>query len=112
MAQAELAPPFGLTGARRVIAIAGAAVALTGFFVVIGFPYALVMPRIGGVELGKRMRETRPTLRVLYTSGYTGRALEGSGILENPDTFIEKPFSADALARQVRHVLEMPIPRP
>jgi signal transduction histidine kinase/CheY-like chemotaxis protein len=69
----------------------------------------LVMPRIGGIELGKRLRESRPSLRVMYTSGYTGRALEGSGILENPDTFIEKPFSADALARQVRHVLEMPM---
>jgi type II secretion system protein N len=46
MAQAEMAPPFGLTGARRVFAIAFAAFTLTGFFVMTGFPYDRVTPRI------------------------------------------------------------------
>jgi len=46
VAQAELAPPFGLTGMRRVLAIAAAAVALTGFFVVIDFPYDRLTPRV------------------------------------------------------------------
>ncbi|RIL00224.1 MAG: type II secretion system protein GspN [Proteobacteria bacterium] len=45
-AQPELAPPFGLTGARRALAIALAASVLTAFFVVIGFPYHLVTARI------------------------------------------------------------------
>lgn len=46
MAQAELAPPLGLTGARRVLAIAAAACALTGYFVVTGFPYDRLTPRV------------------------------------------------------------------
>jgi type II secretion system protein N len=46
MAQAEMAPPFGLTGARRVLAIAAAGVLMTSMFVVTGFPYELVTPRI------------------------------------------------------------------
>jgi type II secretion system protein N len=46
MAEASLAPPFGLTGARRVFAIAAAAILLTGFFVVVGFPYDRIAPRV------------------------------------------------------------------
>jgi type II secretion system protein N len=46
MAEASLAPPFGLTGARRVLAIATAAIVLTGLFVVLGFPYDRITSRI------------------------------------------------------------------
>jgi type II secretion system protein N len=46
MAEASLAPPFGLTGTRRVFAITAAAILLTAFFVVAGFPYERITPRI------------------------------------------------------------------
>ena len=46
MAEASLAPPFGLTGMRRVLAIAAAAILITSFFVVLGFPYDRITPRI------------------------------------------------------------------
>jgi type II secretion system protein N len=45
MAEAEVAPLFGLSGIRRGLAIAGAAVALTSFFLVVGFPYDRLAPR-------------------------------------------------------------------
>lgn len=45
-AQPDLAPPFGLTGVRRALAIAAAAFVLTGAFVVAGFPYSLVTARL------------------------------------------------------------------
>jgi type II secretion system protein N len=58
-ADADLAPPFGLTGTRRVLAIALAAFALTSFFVVLGFPYELVTPRItGAIESATGARVT------------------------------------------------------
>jgi type II secretion system protein N len=41
-----MAPPFGLTGVRRALAIAAAALVTTGFFVVSGFPYDRLAPRI------------------------------------------------------------------
>ena len=66
----------------------------------------IVMPRVNGVDLARRLQEKRPGMRVMFTSGYTGRSLEASGVLEHPDAFIEKPFTADDLARQVRVVLE------
>ena len=46
MAEASLPPPFGLTGARRVVAIAAAAFVLTSVFVVTGFPYDRVASRV------------------------------------------------------------------
>ena len=45
-AQADWEPAFGLTGVRRVFAIATAAILLTGVFIVIGFPYDRLTPRI------------------------------------------------------------------
>ncbi len=66
MAEPEVAPLFGLSGIRRVLAIGFAAVALTSFFFVAGFPYDRLAPRaaaaieavtgtrvtIGGLGLG------------------------------------------------------------
>lgn len=45
-AHGDWAPVFGLTGARRGLAIAAAAILLTGAFVVSGFPYDRLTPRI------------------------------------------------------------------
>jgi signal transduction histidine kinase len=69
----------------------------------------IVLPRVNGVDLARRLQEKRPGMRVMFTSGYTGRSLEASGVLEHPDAFIEKPFTADDLARQVRLVIERPV---
>ena len=45
MAQLEIAPNFGLSPFRRGLAIAVAAVALTTFFLISGFPYDRLAPR-------------------------------------------------------------------
>lgn len=44
-AETEWGPAFGLTGARRVLAITAAALVLTTVFVVAGFPYDRLTPR-------------------------------------------------------------------
>jgi PAS domain S-box-containing protein len=69
----------------------------------------LVMPRISGRELASRVRETRPSVRVLFMSGYADDAVVRHGTLEPGSAFIEKPFSANDLARSVRGVLDRPI---
>jgi two-component system CheB/CheR fusion protein len=63
----------------------------------------LVMPRIGGHELAKRIRRKVPNLKVIYMSGYSGEALHA---IEKEVNFLEKPFKPDHLAECVRNVLD------
>jgi two-component system cell cycle sensor histidine kinase/response regulator CckA len=66
----------------------------------------VVMPQMSGRELADRLRAERPSLAVLYTSGYTDDAIVRHGVLEAGTNFIGKPFAAAALAQKVRDVLD------
>ncbi len=68
----------------------------------------LVMPRMGGLELGQRLMRANPGLRVLYMSGYSDQAVASQGKLEPGTMFLQKPFSTDALAQSVRQLLDYP----
>ncbi len=64
----------------------------------------LVMPRMGGRELVRRLASARPRMKVLYVSGYSDDTIVSADSLDAP--FLEKPFASDALARKVREVLD------
>jgi PAS domain S-box-containing protein len=66
----------------------------------------VVMPRISGVELAKRLLRRRPQLRVLFVSGYSDGGIGAHGVLEHGAAFLQKPFTSDLLARKVRSVLD------
>ncbi|MBI4563868.1 MAG: PAS domain S-box protein [Planctomycetes bacterium] len=66
----------------------------------------VVMPRMGGPELAKRMAGVRPRMKVLYLSGYTTNAMVHQGIRDPDLAFLQKPFSSDALIRKVRETLD------
>lgn len=66
----------------------------------------VIMPGMNGRELSNRLLESRPTLRVLFMSGYTDDAIVHQGVLDESANFIQKPFAPDALAQRVREVLE------
>jgi len=66
----------------------------------------VVMPKIGGRELGERIRHQRPDLRILYMSGFTDDAILRGGVEENGIPFLQKPFTPEELARKVREVLD------
>jgi PAS domain S-box-containing protein len=65
----------------------------------------LVMPEMGGRELARRLLAARPSVRVLFTSGYTAEAMNQQAVLEPSDAFIGKPFTPDGLLRQVQAIL-------
>ncbi len=65
----------------------------------------VVMPRVGGIELARRLREQQPKLPILFMTGY----VEQSDALHETAagaTVLHKPFSADALLRAVAAALE------
>jgi FixJ family two-component response regulator len=64
------------------------------------------MPKMSGRELGERIRLHRPDLRILYMSGYTDDAILRHGVLVDGIPFLQKPFTAEVLARKVREVLD------
>jgi two-component system cell cycle sensor histidine kinase/response regulator CckA len=66
------------------------------------------MPRMGGLELARRVQEMRPGLRVLFFSGDAEAAVAGLDVAGEGVNFIGKPFTAEGLARKVREVLDAP----
>lgn len=65
----------------------------------------VVMPGMGGRVVAERLRNLHPEMKVLFLSGYTDDAVVRHGILHEQVNFLQKPFSPNALAHQVRKVL-------
>ena len=57
---------------------------------------------MNGRQLAAAACALRPTLKVLYTTGYTANAIVHQGVLDDGVNFIGKPFSIDALAAKVK----------
>jgi two-component system, cell cycle sensor histidine kinase and response regulator CckA len=66
----------------------------------------VVMPEMGGRELVERLRARQPSLKVLFMSGYTERAISVDGTMPPGTAFVEKPFTVDQLIRRLRKVLD------
>ena len=65
----------------------------------------VVMPGMGGRELAKKLLQIRPSLGVLFLSGYTEDTILHQGALGPGTAFLQKPFTLQNLARKVREVL-------
>jgi two-component system cell cycle sensor histidine kinase/response regulator CckA len=66
----------------------------------------VVMPEMGGRELVERLRARQPSLKVLFMSGYTERAISADGTMPPGTAFVEKPFTVDQLIRRLRKALD------
>jgi two-component system cell cycle sensor histidine kinase/response regulator CckA len=66
----------------------------------------IALPDGTGPALFKRLVERRPSLRVVYMSGYTDEIVVDQAALERAGGFLQKPFLADGLVRKVREALD------
>jgi len=66
----------------------------------------IVMPGLSGLDLAQRLRRRQPKLPVLFMSGYSDSPLLRSGLAREGAAFLQKPFSADALERRVRELID------
>ena len=65
----------------------------------------VVMPVMGGAELARALRQSRPDLRVVFMSGYTQGTLEMSAMDEGATRFLPKPFSAEQLVTTLEELV-------
>ncbi len=66
----------------------------------------VVMPEMNGRDLAKNLLSLYPQMRRLFMSGYTANVIAHHGVLDEGVNFIQKPFSAQDLATQVRRALD------
>ena len=67
----------------------------------------IIMPEnLNGIDLGHRLLAEKPTLKVIYTSGYTGNLGNRQTTLIDGVNFIRKPFKPEAIAEIIRKNLD------
>lgn len=66
----------------------------------------VVIPHISGRELAELVQRLRPSIPVLFMSGYTNDEVIRRGVLGAHMSFLQKPFTAQALAAKVRERLD------
>jgi hypothetical protein len=70
----------------------------------------VVLPGVGGCELAVRLKDDRPSLKVLFMSGYTDERVTREISGEAGAPFLPKPFALPVLARKVREALDSTSP--
>jgi nitrogen-specific signal transduction histidine kinase len=72
----------------------------------------VVMPEMGGRELGEQLLKRKPGMKMLYVSGYTDKAVTSNGLLVQNMAFLEKPFTPPVPGLQGPRAAALLRPRP
>jgi len=65
----------------------------------------LMMPQMTGDELARRLRQSQPSLKVLYLTGFSDRLFKEKVTLWEDEAFLEKPCSIKGLMEAVALLL-------
>ena len=68
----------------------------------------VILGDMSGPSVAEALQALRPSIRVLYMSGYTDEAIVKTGVLDEGKPFLQKPFTPLQLARKIREVLDEP----
>ncbi len=66
----------------------------------------VVMPDMNGKQLFDILSQTRPSLRVLYMSGYTDNIIVHHGVVDKGVQLIQKPFTNQTVLTKVREIID------
>jgi two-component system, cell cycle sensor histidine kinase and response regulator CckA len=66
----------------------------------------VIMPDLSGRQLAERLWQIRPTMKVVFMSGYTDDTVLTHGVEHSDVGFLQKPFTRMTLARKVREILD------
>jgi signal transduction histidine kinase/CheY-like chemotaxis protein len=68
----------------------------------------VILGDMSGPAVAEALSALRPSIRVLYMSGYTDEAIVRTGVLDEGKPFLQKPFTPLQLSRKIREVLDQP----
>jgi PAS domain S-box-containing protein len=68
--------------------------------------FDVIMPKMNGKEAYDEIRQIKPDIKAIFTSGYTANTLQTKEIVKKGLTFISKPVSPQNLLRKIREVLD------
>ncbi len=66
----------------------------------------VIMPRMNGKDALDEMRRIKPSLKVIFVSGYTSDIINKRGMLDQNVDFVSKPMNPKNLLIKVRNVLD------
>jgi PAS domain S-box-containing protein len=66
----------------------------------------VVLPGMNGRDLARKAQELRPSLKVLYMTGYSRNAIVHQGRLDADVELIQKPITQDQLSARIRTLLD------
>ena len=65
----------------------------------------VVMPGMSGPVVAAMLMKIRPSMKVIFMSGYTDDAVVRHGVMERDVPFLQKPFTPELLANKILEVL-------
>ena len=68
----------------------------------------VILGDMSGPAVAEALSALRPSIKVLFMSGYTDEAIVRTGVLDEGKPFLQKPFTPLQLARKIRDVLDEP----
>ncbi len=84
---------------------AGLAVLESGARIDVLFTDVVMPGTLTSRELARRAQARDPSIAILFTSGYTENSIVHGGRLDPGVELLSKPYTQEALARRIRHVL-------
>jgi PAS domain S-box-containing protein len=101
----EMLTDLGYRVLRAVDAQSGLSVVESGIPIDVLFTDVVMPGPLKSTELARRTKERLPNVAVLFTSGYTENSIVHGGRLDAGVELLSKPYTREALARKIRHVL-------